>query len=68
MYLSWQKFTYGSSTSSLPEGFLEAVNYMRRTESEAKLIVTSKLGFDPSVVTPYGYHVKIRFAKNEIPE
>ena len=68
VYLSWQKFTYGSSTSSLPEGFLEAVNYMRRTESEAKLIVTSKLGFDPSVVTPYGYHVKIRFAKNEIPE
>ena len=52
----------------MPEGFLEAVNYMRRTESEAKLIVTSKLGFDPSVVTPYGYHVKIRFAKNEIPE
>ena len=68
VYPAWQQFTYGSSSTNMPNGFLEAVSYMRRTESEAKLIVTSKLGFDASVVTPYGYHVKIRFAKNKIPE
>lgn len=62
----WKYFTYGTNTEGMSLGFLEAVSYMRKTESEAKLIVTSKLGFNSSEVIPYGYKMKIRFTKNEI--
>lgn len=67
VYPGWLKFDYGSS-SSMAVAFLEAVSYMKRTKSEAKLIVPSKLGFGADqVLTPYGYKMKIRFRKNEIP-
>ena len=68
VFPSWLQYSYGGTTTTLPTGFVEAIGYMRRTESEARLIVTSKLGFDASDVTPYGYKLKIRFAKNSIAE
>ena len=45
--------------------FQEAASYMKRNESEAKIIVTSKLGFNADMlsVTPYGYQLKIKIQK-----
>ena len=47
-------------------GWHEAVGYMKKNNSEAKIIVYSKLGFsgyaDPA--TPIGYDIKIRIQKN----
>ncbi len=61
-------FIYGSSTQSTAAAFLEAVSYMRKTEAEAKLIVPSKIGFNSSVVTPYGYDLRIQFRKDTVPD
>lgn len=55
------KFVYGLATQTTAVAFLEATSYMRKTESEAKLIVPSKIGFTTSVVIPYGYDLKIKF-------
>ncbi len=43
----------------------EVVSYMKRNESEAQIIVTSKLGFQTymSTATPIGYKLKIQFQK-----
>ncbi|MEA4937071.1 MAG: DUF4827 family protein [Paludibacter sp.] len=47
-------------------GWHEAVGYMKKNNSEAKIIVYSKLGFsqyaDPA--TPIGYDIKIKIQKN----
>ncbi len=59
-------FVYGDYTStSSCSGFQEAVSYMKRNDSEAKLIIPSKLGFSTylSSVTPLGYDLKIRIQK-----
>lgn len=55
-------FIYEDYTQSCL-GFQEAVKYMKRIDSEAKLIVPSSLGFstDKNSVTPYGYTLKIKF-------
>lgn len=45
--------------------FHEAVSYMKRNDSEAKIIVPSKIGFSEYMnsVTPLGYDLKIRIQK-----
>ncbi|MDR3653471.1 MAG: DUF4827 family protein [Paludibacter sp.] len=55
-------FTYGDLTQSC-KAFHEAVSYMKRMNSEAKLIVPSKIGFNANMmsVTPMGYDLKIKF-------
>jgi sulfur carrier protein ThiS len=57
-------FTYGDLTQSC-KGFQEAVSYMKRNYSEAKIIVPSKIGFNADMmsVTPYGYDLKILYQK-----
>lgn len=72
-YSSPQNYPYGSSfvystSASVPTGFLEAVGYMKRSETEAKLIIPHKIGFNTSNVTPYGYNLKIQFRKDAIPQ
>lgn len=58
-------FTYGLTTASSCVAFQEAATYMKHNESEAKIIVPSKLGFNADMlsVTPYGYDIKIQFRK-----
>ncbi|MDP4238777.1 MAG: DUF4827 family protein [Bacteroidota bacterium] len=59
-------FIYGDMTSTGScTGFQEAVSYMKRNNSEAKLIVPSKIGFNADMmsVTPRGYDLKIKFQK-----
>lgn len=55
------KFVYGDY-SQVCEAFHEAVQYMKYTDSEAKIIVPSKIGFNDKMmsVTPLGYHLKIK--------
>jgi hypothetical protein len=38
---------------------------MKKNESEAKIIVSSKIGFNANMltVTPLGYHIKIKIQK-----
>ena len=57
-------FIYGDLTQSC-KGFQEAVSYMKRNNSEAKLIVPSTIGFQADLmsVTPMGYDLKIKFQK-----
>ena len=57
-------FTYGDQTQSCL-GFQEAVLYMKRNDTEAKIIVPSKLGFSDNLtsVTPMGYDLKIKIQK-----
>jgi hypothetical protein len=57
-------FVYGDLTQSCL-AFQEAVSYMKRNDSQAKIIVPSEIGFtaDKNSVTPYGYTLKIRFQK-----
>jgi hypothetical protein len=54
------------NTAQACMGWHEAVGYMKKNNSEAKIIVYSKLGFsgyaDPA--TPIGYDIKIRIQKN----
>lgn len=47
------------------QAFHEAVSYMKRNDSEAKIIVPSKIGFSEYMnsVTPLGYDLKIRIQK-----
>ncbi|MDO9154739.1 MAG: DUF4827 family protein [Paludibacter sp.] len=51
--------------SQVSTAWHEAISYMKRNESEAKIIVTSKLGFETNMrsVTPLGYRLKIKFQK-----
>ena len=57
-------FIYGDLTQSC-KAFQEAASYLKRNNSEGKLIVPSKLGFNADMmsVTPYGYDLKIKFQK-----
>ena len=59
-------FQYGVSSDYSCEAWQEAVGYMKRNNSHAKLIVESKLGFsdDENSVTPYAYEIKIKIQKN----
>ncbi len=59
-------FQYGISSDASCEAWQEAVGYMKRNNSHAKLIVESKLGFsdDENSVTPYAYEIKIKIQKN----
>lgn len=60
------EFQYGISSDASCEAWQEAVGYMKRNNSHAKLIVESKLGFsdDENSVTPYAYEIKIKIQKN----
>jgi hypothetical protein len=57
-------FVYGNYTQSC-DAFHEAVSYMKYNDSEAKIIVRSKIGFrvDLDNATPKGYHLKIKIRK-----
>ena len=57
-------FTYGDLTQSC-KAFQEAAFYMKRNNSEGKLIVPSKIGFNADMmsVTPKGYILKIQIQK-----
>jgi len=57
-------FVYGDLTQSC-KAFQEAASYLKRNETEAKLIVPSKLGFTDNLtsVTPMGYDLKIKIQK-----
>lgn len=57
-------FTYGDLTESC-KAFHEAVSYMKRNNTEAKLIVPASIGFSTelSSVTPMGYDLNIKFQK-----
>ena len=57
-------FYYGDLTQAC-DAWHEAVEYMKYSNSIARLIVPSKLGFeaDENSVTPYGYYLKIKFQK-----
>ena len=57
-------FVYGDLTQSC-KAFQEAAYHMKRNNSEAKLIVPSKIGFNADMmsVTPYGYDLKIKIQK-----
>jgi hypothetical protein len=56
-------FIYGNGSSCA--AFQEAASYMKRNDSEAKIIVPSKIGFEANwtPATPVGYIVKIRIKK-----
>ena len=57
-------FTYGDLTMSC-KAFQEAAFYLKRNNSEGKLIVPSKIGFNADMmsVTPKGYILKIQIQK-----
>lgn len=57
-------FVYGDYTQ-MCTAFHEAASYMKRNNSEAKIIVHSKIGFQTnwSPATPMGYDIKIKFKK-----
>jgi len=59
-----ETFVYGDLTVSC-KAFHEAAYYMKRNETEAKIIVPSKIGFNTDMmsVTPYGYDLKIKIQK-----
>lgn len=60
-------FVYGDNTNTTTSctAFQEAVSYMKNNDSEAKLIVHSKIGFETnwSPATPIAYRLKIRIRK-----
>lgn len=51
--------TYGISSTSC-DGWEQALKIMKRTDSYARIIVPSKVGFDNSEVVPYLYELKIK--------
>jgi len=57
-------FTYGDLTMSC-KAFQEAAFYLKRNNSEGKLIVPSKIGFNADMmsVTPKGYILNIKIKK-----
>ncbi|OIP82941.1 MAG: hypothetical protein AUK44_06735 [Porphyromonadaceae bacterium CG2_30_38_12] len=56
---------YDATQTAACKGWQEAISYMKYSNSEAKLIVFSKLGFqaDETSVTPYGYDIDIKIRK-----
>lgn len=63
-FLYPEEFIYGNTTQSCP-AFHEAVSYMKKNGSEAKIIVPSKIGFQANwtPATPMGYLLKIQIQK-----
>ena len=57
-------FTYGDLTLSC-KAFHEAVSYMKRNDSEAKIIVPSSIGFNSELltVTPKAFDIKMKFQR-----
>ena len=57
-------FTYGDLTQSC-KAFHEAASYLKRNDTEAKLIVPSSIGFSTELnsVTPMAYDLRIKFQK-----
>lgn len=57
-------FVYGDLTQSC-KAFQEAAYYMKRNDSEAKIIVPSKIGFNADMmsVTPLGFDLIIKIKK-----
>ncbi len=57
-------FVYGDLAQTC-QAFQEAASYLKRNDTEAKLIVPSKLGFNDNLtsVTPLGYDLKIKIQK-----
>lgn len=53
------EIVYGNATNSC-EGWDQAFEAMKRSESQAQIIVPSKLGHNDSEVIPYIYDLKIR--------
>ncbi len=55
-------FRYNVSSSEACTGWHKAIEHMKYTNSEAKIICPSKMGFsaEQSSVTPYGYDLKIQ--------
>ncbi|MBV5281444.1 MAG: DUF4827 family protein [Paludibacter sp.] len=61
-----ETFVYGDATGTYScTAFQEAVSYMKNNDSEAKIIVHSKIGFEAnwSPATPIAYRLKIRIRK-----
>lgn len=58
-------FNYQDLNGLNNKAWHEALSYMKRNESQAKIIVTSKLGLESNMqsVTPYGYDLKLQFRK-----
>jgi len=64
-YTHPESFNFGSAATKYT-GFQEAVAYMKRNNSEARIIVPSKIGFyysDLTAATPYYYWLKIKIQK-----
>ena len=58
-------FIFGNAATKYT-GFQEAAAYMKRNNSEARIIVPSKIGFyysDLTAATPYYYWIKIKIQK-----
>jgi hypothetical protein len=63
-----ETFVYGTTSTTIPTSctaFQEAAYYLHKNDAEARIIVTSKIGFNADMlsVTPYGYHLKIKIQK-----
>jgi len=57
-------FQFGGQ-SNAPHAFVEAVGYMRGSGARARLIVPHRIGFNPTIVTPYGFDLEIQFRRDE---
>ena len=60
------EFNYMTDFTTACAGWHYAVQHMKYTESEAKIINPSKLGFstdEQTTVTPYGYDLKIKIKR-----
>ena len=57
-------FTYGDLTLSC-KAFHEAASYMKRNDTQAKIIVPSSIGFNADLltVTPKAFEIKIKFQR-----
>jgi len=48
-------------TAAAPAAFIEAIGYMKRSGTKARLIVPHRIGFNPTLVRPLGYDLEIMF-------
>jgi len=55
---------FNTPPSTAPAAFLEAVRYMRGSGARARLIVPHRIGWNPTIVTPFGYDLEIRFRRD----
>ena len=59
------QFYFGTQTNA-PHAFIQAVGYMRGSGAKARIIVPHRIGFQPTIVTPFGYDIEIQFRRDEI--